>query len=194
MSVDDAAPPAARTLRARIDQLATRAADTEAHRHARVRAVLEERARTLSSPAAPPPPADAFAVITVHIAKERYAVEAALVREVIRLGEFAALPGAEPPLFALTAWRGELLPLLDVRRALGLSPTALNDLRHVVVLAGGSTPVGVMVDEVIGMASVRNAEVRPVGGDRGPTSALVRGVTADALIVLATDALARALD
>lgn len=156
--------------------------------------VLEARARALAAPAGAPAPADAFTVITARIAKESYAFEAAHVREVIRLAEFAALPGAEPPLFAVTAWRGDLLPLLDVRRPLGLSPTALNDLRHVLVLGGGSSPVGVLVDEVIGMASVREADVRPIREGNHAAHGLVRGVTSDALVVLATSALARILD
>lgn len=156
--------------------------------------VLEARARALAVPAGAPAPADAFTVITARIARESYGFEAAHVREVIRLAEFAALPGAEPPLFAVTAWRGDLLPLLDIRRSLGLSPTALNDLRHVLVLGGGSAPLGVLVDEVIGMASVREADVRPIREGDHAAHELVRGVTSDALVVLATSALARILD
>ena len=158
----------------------------------RDRAVLEERARSLARPASAPPPSDALAVVSVRIAKESYGIEAAHVLEVVSLVEFARLPGAALPVFAVMAWRGDLLLLLDIRRALGLSSTALNDLRHVVVLEAGPEPVGILVDEVIGMTTIRTADVRPLG--TGGARELVRGVTSDALIVLETSALSRISD
>ena len=130
----------------------------------------------------------------MRIAAERYAAEAAHVREVFRLAEFAPLPGAEPPVFGVTAWRGDLLLLLDIRRALGLSATALNDLRHVVVLDAGARSVGILVDEVVGLATIHATDVRQTTGRNGAAREVVRGVTSDALIVLEPIALLRVLD
>jgi hypothetical protein len=51
-----------------------------------------------------------------------------------------------------------------------------------------------LVDEVVGMEVVRQADVRPTAGRNGAARELVRGATSDALIVLETSALLRALD
>ena len=158
------------------------------------RTVLEARARALARPAHADVANDAIDVVCVQIAKQRYALEAAQVREVFRLADFAQLPGAQPPVFGVTVWRGDLLLLLDVRRALGLSSTALNDLRHVVVLEGKTAPVAILVDEVQGMATIRATDVRPTTGRNGAAREFVRGVTSDGVIVLETHALLRVPD
>jgi purine-binding chemotaxis protein CheW len=158
------------------------------------RGVLESRARALAVPIDAHATVDAIEVVCVQIAKQRYALEAAQVREVFRLADLAQLPGAQPPVFGVTVWRGDLLLLLDLRRALGLSSTALNDLRHVVVLGGRTTPVAILVDEVEGMQTIRATDVRPTTGRNGAAREFVRGVTSEALIVLETNALLRVLD
>jgi purine-binding chemotaxis protein CheW len=155
---------------------------------------LEKRARELARPLAAPSTERLLGLVTVRIASERCGVDAAQVREVVALSDFAPLPGAQPPLFGVTAWRGELLLLLDIRRPLGLSSTALNDLRHVVVLGGNGTPVGMLVDEVLGMTTLRADDVRPMRGAEGVAHEIVRGVTSDALVVLETTALMRVLE
>jgi purine-binding chemotaxis protein CheW len=159
-----------------------------------MQAVLESRARALAVPVGAHATGDALEVVCVQIAKQRYALEAAEVREVFRLADLAQLPGAQPPVFGVTVWRGDLLLLLDLRRALGLSSTALNDLRHVVVLAGKTASVAILVDEIEGMQIIRATDVRPTTGSTSAVREFVRGVTSDALIVLDTKALLRVLD
>lgn len=149
----------------------------------RARGVLEERARLLARPAAAPAPDDLLSLVTFRLAGEMYGVDTAGVREVFRLTDLALLPGAEPPATALTAWRGELLMLLDLRQVLGLSERALNDLRQVVVIDTSAGVAGLLADEVIGTAQVRAGEIdgQTVGRASGP---YVRGVSPDAIIVL----------
>lgn len=160
----------------------------------RVRRVLEERARRLARPLAPPGPTDVLEVVTFHLAGERYAVAAERVREVFRLQGRSALPGAPDPIAGVTAHRGEILTLLDVRTTLGLSAAALNDLDRVLVLERGRTGVGVLVDRLEGVEVVPRAELRPPPPlGPGPREHLV-GVTGDGLIVLDVDVLLRLFD
>jgi purine-binding chemotaxis protein CheW len=171
-----------RLLRERSDAAASRTSERDA-------AVLAERARLLARPAVAPDARDATEAIVVRLAKELYAIEASAVLEAVALSELAPLPGAQPPVFAVTVWRGDLLLLLDVRRSLGLSAAALSDLRYVVVLAGEEGPVGILVDEVVGVRSLSLADVRPLASET--PSDVVRGVTADAIVVLEPSALTR---
>lgn len=170
------------------------AGDDVLHLHADAESVLALRAQALKVPVQPDPLADAIEVVRMQIAKSHYAVEGADVREVFRLADYAPLPGAELPVFGVTVWRGDLLLLLDLRRGLGLSSNALNDLRHVVVIDGKATCVGILVDEVLGMTTIRATDIRPTAGGSGAARKFVRGVTSDALIVLETNALLRVLD
>lgn len=147
------------------------------------RDVLAARARALAQPVAPPDARDVTDVVTFRLAGETYGIAAMEVLEVVRLAEFTPLPGAEPPATALTAWRGELLILLDLRRGLGLSTTALNDLRQVVIVTTTAGAAGVLVDEVIGMARIHADELELSAVERMPRP-YARGVSRDAVILL----------
>jgi purine-binding chemotaxis protein CheW len=158
------------------------------------RAVLEERARVLAR-RPEPAPRDASQVLTFRLAGETYAIRAEHVVEVFRLDNLTLLPGAAPPAFAVTARRGELLTILDLRRALGLSPVALNDLTTVIAVGDDAPAFGLLVDAVDRLATVHAEELhappRNADGEAAVARPHVRGITADAVTVLDGGALLR---
>jgi purine-binding chemotaxis protein CheW len=158
---------------------------------AAARAILEERARRLAIPPQSPEPGERIHLVTVSLANETYGLDAAAVLDVFRLSELAPLPGAEAPFFGLTAWRGDLLTLLDLRPALGLSAHALDDLSRVLVLGRAQAAFGVLVDAVRELCVLPARDVRPPPEDGRAIREYVRGITADAVLVLDTDYLLR---
>jgi purine-binding chemotaxis protein CheW len=156
-----------------------------------VRQVLDARARVLARPAAPPA-RDAIELVTFGLAREVYAVESRFVLAVAKLAELAPLPGAESPVFGLTAWRGGLLTVLDLRRVLGLSVTALNDLSRLIVLGRQRPAFGILADAVHGLVALAAADVRPPPEGVAARREYLRGVTAAAVLVLDAERLLRA--
>src|SRR5687768_14835060 len=73
-------------------------------------------------------------LVVFELAREVYGIETRFVQSVFRLGELALLHGASAPLYGLTAWRGRLLSILDLRLVLGLTVRGLSDLSRVIVL------------------------------------------------------------
>lgn len=170
-------------LRARVDALGA-AQHGAALTPEEARRVLEERARLLARPLEAEGAArDAVPRVTFALAGETYAVEAGCVVEVARLEHLTPIPGAEPPLFGVTAWRGDLLALYDLRSALGLPATALDDMQWIVVLGRGRAAFGILADRPGEMVEIAPAQVRPAG-DAIPRSPLVLGLTPDAMVVL----------
>ncbi|HEX2205999.1 MAG TPA: chemotaxis protein CheW, partial [Longimicrobium sp.] len=110
------------------------------------REVLEARARALAEP--PPAPAEggALRLVTFSLAGETYALESRHVVEMARLERPTPLPGAAPPLFAVTAWRGELLGIHDLRALLGLAPRAEGAGGWMVVLGEGAPALALAAD------------------------------------------------
>lgn len=149
-----------------------------------VRAVLEERARALARPVGTPTPIDQLEAVTFALANEVYAIESRYVVEVFRLGELSPLPGAKPPVFGVTAWRGELLTILDLRTVLGLRVTALNDLSRMLVLGADRPVFGILADAVRDLVTLPASEVRQLPEGVGPKREYLRGVTANAVLVL----------
>lgn len=149
-----------------------------------IRAVLEERARLLARPAVPPLAGDTLEVITFALANETYAVESRYVLEVFRLAGLSLLPGAEPPVYGVTAWRGELLTILDLRPVLGLSVAALNDLSRVIVLGEERATFGILADAVRDLVTLPASEVREPPEGVAAQRTYLRGITGEAVLVL----------
>ena len=158
-------------------------------------AVLQERARRLAARgrAGVAAPGSTLDLVVFRLAGERCAIESSSILHIFPLVDIARLPGALPPLFGVTVWRGDLLVVADLRAALGMSGAALNDLARVLVL-DGSTRFGVLVDAVEDLVRVPAAGVRTPPAGIAARRDLVRGITDDAVIVLDGRAVTRLLD
>jgi purine-binding chemotaxis protein CheW len=152
------------------------------------RELLERRARAL---ARRPPEIAQDAMIEVvefQIGGERYAIESRQILAVFTLTDLVPIPGAVAPLAGITVWRGNVISLLDVRAALGLSSTALNDLRFVIVVGEARSCAGILVDALQGIATRRAAEF---GAPTQERSRYGRGLSTDAIMLIDGANLAR---
>jgi purine-binding chemotaxis protein CheW len=155
---------------------------------------LQERARHLARPLTSPTGNEQLEVVTFSLASETYAIESRYVIEVFRLRELAPLPGAREPIAGLTAWRGDLLVVLDLRPVLGLAPTSLNDLGRVVVLGRDRHAFGLLADTVRDLASLDASGLRPPPEGSRAREGVVRGMTPGAVLLLDGDAVLRLLE
>lgn len=155
------------------------------------RAVLEERARILATPPRNSRGGEYLELVVVELSDETYAVESRFVFESFRCSDVAVLPGAESPIVGITAWRGELLVLLDLRRILGLPAPASHDPGQVLVLGDEEPAFGILVDGVPYIQEVPVEAVRPPAGSAGGGSGYVQGSTAEAVLVIAAADLIR---
>lgn len=157
---------------------------------ARDAALLESRARELARPPVAPPPSDVIEMVGFLLAGERFAIANAHVREVFGPAHVTMLPRAESFAVALTLWRGDLLLLLDVRRAMRLPETGAAP-RRVIVVEARARRAGVLIDEITGIETIRQGLVQPPPGDRPPH---LQGVTPTAVSVLEPAALLGTLE
>lgn len=157
--------------------------------------ILEERARRLARPAgANAVKISAFAVdmLTFRVGGQRFALESRYAFAVFKLYELIPLPGARRPVVGLTRWRGDVLTLLDLRRMVGVSSGALDDLGRVIVVGDATPEFGVLADEVYDIVPIDPTALFPIANARGADddhTTLVRGVTADAVHVVDAAAL-----
>lgn len=128
-------------------------------------------------------------------------IEARFVEEVLRAAAPSPLPGAPALVLGVLNVRGEPVPLLDVRRSLGVPPRPLRASDHLVVLRGLSRRLAIAVDQASEMRTLPRSALMPTAGF--PASpAVVPGVVvlADGLMMMVdparflSDAEARALD
>jgi purine-binding chemotaxis protein CheW len=152
----------------------------------RAKAVMDERATALArAPASGARAAEGLEIAVFALANERYGVETRYVREVVRLTDYAAVPGAPPFLVGVVNLRGEVLALIDLRTFFGVPARGLTDLSRVLVLGDQRAEFGVLADAASEVITLRVDEIhKPPDSAAGVGREYLRGVTADALIVL----------
>lgn len=157
-----------------------------------IRALMDKRARALARPPAQSQQTDAIAVMTFALGAEHYAIETEYAREVVRLADFSPVPGAPNFVLGVTNLRGEVLCLVDLRKFFDIPSKGLTDLSRIVVVGIETAEFGILVDEVLEMATLRPHDiVPPPESVAGVGREYLLGVTREALIVLDGAALLR---
>jgi purine-binding chemotaxis protein CheW len=119
--------------------------------------------------------------LTFRLGREEYGVEILKVREIVGLMDITAVPRTSAHVRGVVNLRGKIIPVVDLRRKLGLPETASsreNCIIIVIVQSGhGEVLVGLLVDAVNEVLWVGEGEVDPLP-DIGDQEALdfVRGL------------------
>lgn len=150
--------------------------------------ILAERARRLAprSTAVGDHDVTLASHVDFSLARERWLLDARHVLAAFRLATFTPLPGAVAPVVGLTAWRGLVLTLVDLRRTVGAHPTGLDDLATVLVIGDDTRPVaGILADVVHGVAALDpERALGPAPTTRTALPGVIAGLTDDARLVL----------
>ncbi len=110
---------------------------------------------------------------------EEYAVPVDLVGEVLTQRDITAVPNAPFHILGVCSLRGMVLPIVDLKRRLGLAETAYDEKsRIIVVTLGPDDRVGLLVDRVRGVVKILPSSVRPAPEtiDQVEGAAFLRGI------------------
>lgn len=153
-------------LYARLERAEAAWRDDEASEDLRARVLLERAQLVARARAREGERGEALEVMAFRVAGERYAVRALEMEQVLECRGLAPLPGAAPHLLGAMAARGLLIPVLDLRRLLGLEGGGLSDLAWVLVVRGDEGPFGLAAELMDGPEAVPVEDLRPA--DSGP--------------------------
>lgn len=125
------------------------------------RALFLQRARALlADTSSEGEDAIAPTLVAVCIGGETFGLEMEWVREFAQRPHVTPVPGASPDLLGLVNLRGEVVPLLDLRPALGLPPKDGMGEQITFVECGG-LHVGIAVDDVLNVFAPREGDLLP---------------------------------
>ncbi|SEU37697.1 chemotaxis protein CheW [Stigmatella erecta] len=85
---------------------------------------------------------------------QRYALPSMDVRELVRAVSLTPLPRAPDVVEGLLNLRGQLLPVLDLRRRFRLPPRPLSPADHFIIARAGPREVGLRVDRAEGLLTL----------------------------------------
>jgi purine-binding chemotaxis protein CheW len=108
---------------------------------------------------------------TFRIGGEDYALDIMRVREIIRPLPITPVPRAPASVEGVVRLRGEVMPVLDVRKRLGLPASPATRRTRFLVVNVARRRVGLVVDEVCEVIRIPRDEIRPappLGDERAP--------------------------
>lgn len=146
--------------------------------------ILKARARALAGSGGGAP-VDRVDLLVFELAHERYALELEHVREVCPLTELVPVPCTPRFVRGIVNLRGEICPVVDLRRLFDLPERGLTNATRAVVLWDRAREFGVLADVVVGVLAVaRDSLQAPPATLVGIQAEFLRGVAEDGLIVL----------
>jgi purine-binding chemotaxis protein CheW len=130
-------------------------------------------------------------VMVLGIGDERYGVELADVAEVLAAVRCTPVPGAPTALAGVIGVHGEIRPVIDLRRLLGIArSTDTNTPAPVVLLRKQGRQLGIQADRVEQIRTIAPGDKRRSGdGQIGPPARFLKFLADDTLMLLNTDAL-----
>jgi len=151
-----------------------------------VEAVFRRRAARLSQPAVQySARSTGTEYLVFSLRSERYALPLRSVAEVVARPSITPVPGSPPELQGVMNLRGEIRPVWDLARRLGLPEQGKPAPGCVLVLRGRRQPTGWQVDHVEQVRAMPAQEWRKSGAQ----SDRVKGTTPDMITLLAVEAL-----
>ncbi len=120
--------------------------------------------RTRSQPHRPDPQKSLVGFIVGEVC---YAIDISVVREIVNPLSVTPLPHTPPEVAGVADHRGEVVPVIDLRVRFGLEPAMPSRSTKWILVDGGTSPIGLIVDAVTEVFGTGGAELRPtpqVGG------------------------------
>jgi purine-binding chemotaxis protein CheW len=124
-------------------------------------------------------------VIEFGLAHERYAVEAAYVREVHRLEDLTPLPCTPPFVLGLVNVRGRIFPVIDLKKFFDLPEHGITDLHRILLVQTADMEFGILADTIAGVRGIPLDDIQPpLPTLTGIRAEYLKGVTAERLVIL----------
>jgi chemotaxis signal transduction protein len=133
------------------------------------REVLLRRAQILAQPVADVAEEASAPVLVVRVENgTTYGLAASCIEHVFDDMSLCRLPTGSRELIAVTVVGGATVPVADLASVLGLASPRHD--RAFLVLLGGVRPLGLLVDDVVGMVALRRSELRVLPGVPGDSA------------------------
>lgn len=93
-------------------------------------------------------------VIELQVAQGRYGIPLERVTCALPRVRISPLPGTTPPLIGYFSYRGQPLPVIDLRLRFGEDPKPPSLTDHILVATSARRQIGLLVDRVRGLRSI----------------------------------------
>lgn len=100
-------------------------------------------------------------MVVLDVGNESYGIPVTQVREIVRVPPITRVPNGPTFLEGVINLRGQVIPVMDLRKHLGIEGTTETRRSRVVVSELGRHTVGLMVDAVSEVVMISTADIEP---------------------------------
>jgi len=124
-------------------------------------------------------------VIAFTLVTEIYGIESVFVKEVYTLTDFTPLPGVPSYIFGIINVRGQILPVIDLKKFFNLPEKGLGELNKVIILSNGQMEFGILADMVLGTQAIELEDIQEVPPTvTGIGENYLKGITKEHIVLL----------
>ncbi|MGE5606941.1 MAG: chemotaxis protein CheW [Bacteroidota bacterium] len=127
--------------------------------------------------------------ITFSIDNEEYGVDALRVQEIIRYLTPVKVPNAPESIQGVINFRGEVIPVVDLRKTFGLNPLEIDQYTVIVILETEGKIFGIVVDRILDMVNIPLSKINDssVGNSQANRKYLKAMIKFDNRLILILD-------
>lgn len=130
--------------------------------------------------------ANEFKIITFRLGNESYGVDISRVREINSAQAITELPGTADAMLGVVDMRGQVVPIIDLRKGLGLPASPIDKDTRIIVLQVDEQTIGCVVDSVDCVMTVSHIAIQPAPDLTVRNVNFITGIAriADRLVIL----------
>ncbi len=116
--------------------------------------------------------------IVVGIGDEKYGIDISFIDNIVRMQKITRVPKAPDHYMGVINLRGMVVPVMSIRRKMGLSDDVINNATRIIILKLEEQGlVGVLVDEVNEVIALGESEIdRNVKNSKKSDSSFINGI------------------
>lgn len=100
-------------------------------------------------------------IVVFELDGQYYALPILEIQEIIRTVDVTPVPNTNNYVEGVINLRGNVIPIINLRKRLGLSKTEKNDETRIVVVEHNEEKIGLVVDKVLEVGQYRKDEIEP---------------------------------
>ncbi|MCA8977833.1 MAG: chemotaxis protein CheW [Planctomycetes bacterium] len=102
-----------------------------------------------------------FQIVSFRLGGEEYGVDIMSVQEIILVGQITQVPEVPPHVLGVINLRGNVIPIVNLRRRFGMPEKASDEETRIVVMNIGGRTVGAVVDGVSEVLRLSHDDMSP---------------------------------
>ena len=120
---------------------------------------------------------DSKQYIVVKIGSEQYGIDISFIDNIVRMQKITRVPKAQSYFKGVINLRGEIVPVMSIRKKMGLSDDVITDASRIIILKEEKGSLGVVVDQVREVITLNTAEIdKTAVGARNIKDTFINGI------------------